>query len=218
MKFTIGKILSGHLWYTKVWDQVPPPLSSHTTLHPPFCKSLLLQFGARPRRVPHFRGDPRPLSMDRGRRDRIAKCGPGRDFQGAAGAAPPTPGSQGAGHGPQCQATPFFSPKGTIRAPFNNSAPPGEEPHTKVIWAKFSSGPSANQKFSPTPSARVSLDQKFSSAPLAPLKNHHHWRGGGGALKGAPRTMPAKLCTAGVAHVVIQNPPGLCGPLCHGNG
>ena len=65
------------------------------------------------------------------------------------------------------------------RGPFNNSAPlvgvgtpslpppppPGPTCPLKY-WAQFSSRPSA--------------DHKFSSAPSAPLKNHHHWEGWGG--------------------------------------
>ena len=55
-------------------------------------------------------------------------------------------------------------------------------------WAKFSCGPSANQTFSLAPSVPISLDQKFSSAPL---QTQHHWRG-------ASRSAPCARATHGV--------------------
>ena len=48
-------------------------------------------------------------------------------------------------------------------------------------WTKFSSGPSANQKFSLALSAPMSLGSQFSSATSAPLEPQHP-RGGGGGL------------------------------------
>ena len=35
MKFTIGKIWSGHLWYTRFWVQPPPPLLKRSPGNPP---------------------------------------------------------------------------------------------------------------------------------------------------------------------------------------
>ena len=72
----------------------------------------------------------------------------------------------------------------TGSAPFENSAPPevggGPQPQPpEVIWTRFFSGPSADQKFSLMPSAPV------SSAPSVPLKTQHHF-GGGGGLKRSP--------------------------------
>ena len=60
--------------------------------------------------------------------------------------------------------------------------PPLDPPHTRPPtplkdWAKFSSGPSAGQQCSLAPSAPISLDQKMSSVPSAPLKTQHHQRG-----------------------------------------
>ena len=77
------------------------------------------------------------------------------------------------------------------RAPFNNSAPhrgavgshtthpSPPPPRPSKYWAKFPSGPSADQTFSLAPSAPIRLDQKFPSAPSAPPKTPHHRRGGG---------------------------------------
>ena len=49
-------------------------------------------------------------------------------------------------------------------------------PPPKKNWAKFPSGPLANQKFSLAPLAPVNLDRKISSAPL---KTQHHQNWGG---------------------------------------
>ena len=105
--------------------------------------------------------------------------------------------------------------------------PPTNPPWTppqKKDWAKFSSGPSADQKFSLVPSAPISLDQKFSSAPSAPLKAGHHLEGGGGAgppLKKRPPPPGAAQCSP--MHRTMPPPPrprpashGLCG-LGHGD-
>ena len=75
------------------------------------------------------------------------------------------------------------------RALVHNSAPLGAggggDPtpptqHPPKDWAKFSSGPSADQKFSLAPLAPISSDQKFSSAPL---KISTTGGGGGGGLR-----------------------------------
>ena len=72
---------------------------------------------------------------------------------------------------------------------FNNSAPLGvgwgmgappthlpwtPPPPAVKDWAKFSSSPLADQKFSIAPLAPISSDKKFSSALLAPLETQHH--------------------------------------------
>ena len=68
----------------------------------------------------------------------------------------------------------------------NPPPPPPQDPPLLKDWTKFSSGPLANQTFSLSPSAPVGLDQKLSSAPLAPLKPQHHGGGGGGGGGGNP--------------------------------
>ena len=61
-------------------------------------------------------------------------------------------------------------------APYPPPPPPGPPPPNRKDWAEFSSGHSTNHKFSLVPSAPISLDRRFSSAPQnsAPL-----WRGRG---------------------------------------
>ena len=76
------------------------------------------------------------------------------------------------------------------RAPFNDSAPlppppalprPPHPSNPLKGWAKFSSGPSANQNFSLAPLAPISLDLILASVPSAPLKPQNRaWGGGGG--------------------------------------
>ena len=72
------------------------------------------------------------------------------------------------------------------RAPFDILAPLPPPPRPQKDWAKFSSGPSANQQFLLALSVPVSLEQNFSSAPL---KTQHHFGGGGGG-GGLPPAMP----------------------------
>ena len=82
----------------------------------------------------------------------------------------------------------------------SHTTPPPAPPPLLKDWAKFSSGPSANQKFSLVPAAPNSLDQRFSSAPL---KTQHRAGGGGGSLKGA-LARGASLC--GTSPPVVQHP------------
>ena len=65
------------------------------------------------------------------------------------------------------------------RAPFNTSAPLGRGGGA-IFLRTF-----GQSKLSLVPSVPVSLGQRFSSSPLAPLRTQHH-RGGGGGW--APRT------------------------------
>ena len=55
----------------------------------------------------------------------------------------------------------------------SHSTPP-LDPHPFKNWAKSSSGPLGNQKCSLAPSAPISLEERVSSAPVAPLKHQHH--------------------------------------------
>ena len=73
-------------------------------------------------------------------------------------------------------AGPFPMNKGRL----TTNIPPPPRPISN--WAKFFSGPSANQKNFLAPLAPTNLGQNFSSAPLAPLRPQHHRRrrGGGG--------------------------------------
>ena len=57
--------------------------------------------------------------------------------------------------------------------------PPTPRPPPLCDWAKFSSGPSVNQKFCLGPSAPISFRQNFCSACSAPRKIQHHLVGGG---------------------------------------
>ena len=67
----------------------------------------------------------------------------------------------------------------------------GPPPFDFKDWAKIFSGPSANQKFSLAPSAPITLDQRFLSAPSAPLKPQHHRKGGGGGGGGVWAPLPS---------------------------
>ena len=62
---------------------------------------------------------------------------------------------------------PPFSKIGPLRGWGVGGGPP---PRPLQCWATFSSGPSANQKFSLAPSALVSVDQQFCLAPSVPLQ------------------------------------------------
>ena len=73
-----------------------------------------------------------------------------------------------------------FSQLGTIYGGGGAPPPPFER------LSQFSSGPLTNHKFSVVPLAPISLDQNFSSAPLAALKTQHHAGGGGGGLPPPP--------------------------------
>ena len=82
-------------------------------------------------------------------------------------------------------------------APFNTSAPFGgggggaSPPPPLKDWAKFSSWPSADPKFSLVPLAALTLDQNVSSAPLAPLKPQTTGGGGGGWTHPPGKRSPA---------------------------
>ena len=73
----------------------------------------------------------------------------------------------------------------------DNPPPPplGPPPPLLSDWKQFFSGSSANQKFSLVPSAQVSLGQKISSPPLAPLTTQGLLRRGG-VPPTAPPTHP----------------------------
>ena len=75
------------------------------------------------------------------------------------------------------------------RAPYNNSAPlapPPLPPFTRS--GQFSFRPPADHIFSLAPSPQISVDEMFSSAPLAPLETQHRrGRGGGGGLDPLPK-------------------------------
>ena len=81
----------------------------------------------------------------------------------------------------RCPVFDNLAPLGGVGGPTSLPSPPGPPPKD---WTQFSSRPSANQLYSVAPSVPISLVQKFSLAPLAPLSNT--WEGAGGRTPPPP--------------------------------
>ena len=82
---------------------------------------------------------------------------------------------------------------------------PLDPPPPQTDWAKVSDGPSANQIFL----RPITLDQKFSSTLLAPLKTQHHLDPPPplkGALGPAPPPRPPPVCITGTGPKQTRSP------------
>ena len=118
----------------------------------------------------------------------------------------PTPNPQNKYSTPQISNRP---PKGSFQQLSTTGGwggvptPPTPPPWTQSTpillkdWAKFSSGPLADQKSSLAPSAPITPSNKFFFSPLTPLKTQHHWGllgvgGWGGWTHPTPHHHPEK--------------------------